>query len=110
MTGACATTESLTAAPTEVSIRATLTRGLFEPYRIDLELDGKAYVGEWRTTAADPAQRAATPYPQRKQAGQVDATLLAADGSALRCHWLTRGGHAVGSCGNASGRYQLSRD
>lgn len=82
-------------------------RDAVEPHRVEVSLDGKTYLGEWRTTAPTPEQKAATTYPHQKHIGQVRSTLMSNDGGVLDCYWDTHGETAVGSCSFGDRSYPL---
>ena len=75
-----------------------MTRGLIEPYRVEVNLDGKVYRGEWRTGAPTAEQKAATTYPHRTHIGEVRSMLKADDGSMLDCRWNAHSETAEGAC------------
>lgn len=89
------------------NITGTLTRGLIQPYRVEVNLDGKVYRGEWRTGAPTPAQKAATTRPHRKHIGEVQSQLKADDGSTLDCRWDAHGDKAEGACTSNGREYPL---
>lgn len=103
---ACSSTGSLQSSQGD-KISGTLTRGLIEPYRVEVNLDGKVYRGEWRTGAPTPGQKAATTYPHRKHIGEVRSMLKADDGSMLDCRWETHGDTAEGACAGHGREYPL---
>lgn len=103
---ACSSTGSLQSSKGD-KISGTLTRGLIEPYRVEVNLDGKAYRGEWRTGAPTPEQKAAAGYPHRFHVGQVRSTLTAADGSKLDCQWQTHSDAGEGTCTGNGREYPL---
>lgn len=105
---ACTSTGILQADKPGMNIGGTLARGAFEPYRVEVALDGKAYRGEWRTGAPTREQLAATGYPHRRHVGVVQSRLVAADGSALDCRWETHGDRAEGKCVSNDREYPLS--
>lgn len=95
---ACSSTGALQSPRSDAKASGTLTRGLVEPHRVELKLDGKTYRGEWLTGEPSKEQKAATTYPHQKHIGQVQSTLKADDGSTLHCHWQTHGDIAEGVC------------
>lgn len=104
---ACSSTGVLQTTQPGTKISGSVTRGAFEPYRVDVSLDGKSYTGEWRTAAPTPEQKASTSYPHQKHIGQVRTTLKANDGSVLDCRWDTHGETAEGSCTTGDRTYPL---
>ena len=103
---ACSSTGSLQSS-TGDQISGTLPRGLIEPHRVEINLDGKVYRGEWRTGAPTAAQKAATTYPHQKHIGQVRSMLKADDSSTLDCRWNTHGDTAEGACTGNGREYPL---
>lgn len=95
---ACSSTGTLQSPRADAKVSGTLTRGLVEPHRVEVSLDGKTYRGEWRTGEPTKEQKAATTYPHQKHIGQVVSTLKADDGNTLDCRWQTHGGVAEGAC------------
>jgi len=95
---ACSSTRTLQTPISDVKVSGTVTRGLVEPHRVEVSLDGKTYRGEWRTGDPTKEQKAAATYPHRKHIGQVQSTLKADDGSTLDCRWQTHGDIAEGAC------------
>lgn len=104
---ACTSTGSLQPTQPGTKLSGSVTRGVVEPHRVEVSLDGKTYTGEWRTTAPTPEQKAATSYPHQKHIGQVRSTLKASDGDVLDCHWDTHGETAEGSCSSGDRSYPL---
>ena len=105
---ACASTVSMQTPRADAKASATVTRGLFEPYLVEVKLDGKTYRGEWRTSDPTKEQKAATTYPHLKHIGQVRSTLTADDGSTLDCRFQTHGETAEGSCSGNGRDYPLA--
>lgn len=105
---ACSSTGTLQSPQADTKVNGTLMRGLVEPHRIEINLDGKIYWGDWRTTAPTPEQKTATSYPHQKHIGQVRSTLKSNDGSVLDCHWDTHGETAEGSCSSGNRSYPLT--
>lgn len=103
---ACSSTGSLQSG-TGDKISGTLTRGLIEPYHVEIKLDGKTYHGEWRTGAPTAEQKAAAGRPHRFHVGQVRSTLTAADGSKLDCQWQTHSETGEGTCTGNGREYPL---
>ena len=104
---ACATTGTLESPKAAGQISGTLTRSLFEPYRVEIILDGKKYQGEWRTTEPTSEQYKTTAWPHKKHIGQVHSVLIADAGSKLDCRWQTHGETGTGSCTSGSFEYPL---
>ena len=104
---ACASTVSMQSSRADAKASATVTRGLFEPYLIEVSIDGKIYRGEWRTSDPTKEQKAATTYPHLKHIGQVQSKLTADDGSTLDCRFQTHGETAEGSCSGNGRDYPL---
>lgn len=105
---ACSTTGTLQSPTGDNKISGTITRGVFEPYQIEIILDDKAYRGEWRTIEPTQEQRAAYPVSHKWHPGQVQSVLIANDGSKLDCHWITHTTtSAEGSCKFGSVEYPL---
>lgn len=94
---ACSSTGHLTPASPNAPISGTVTRGIVEPHRIEVVLDGKVYRGEWRTEAA-PEHPEANSYLHKRHVGKVKSTLRADDGAQLSCVWLVHGQTGNGSC------------
>lgn len=103
---ACSSTGSLQSSKGD-KISGTLMRGLIEPYRVEVNLDGKVYRGEWRTGAPTVEQKAVTTYPHLKHIGEVRSMLKADDGSTLGCHWNAHGDTAEGACAGNGREYPL---
>lgn len=104
---ACTSIGTLQSTKADSAITGTVTRSAFEPYLVEVRLDGKAYRGEWRSEPPVPEQKKATSFPHRKHVGQVHATLKADDGSLLDCNWVTHGETAKGVCSAAGRDYPL---
>jgi len=105
---ACSSTGTLKSPQTDAKISGTVTRGLIEPYRVEVSLEGKSYRGEWRTSDPTKELRASTGFPHQKHIGQVRAVLAADDGSKLECRWNTHGDTAEGSCKAGNRDYALT--
>lgn len=108
MLTACATIGTLQSSKGDAKISGTLTRSLFEPYWVEITLDGKEYQGEWRTSEPTREQYAATAWPHKKHIGQVHSVLIANAGSKLDCRWQTHGETGTGSCTLGSHEYPLT--
>lgn len=104
---ACSSTGTLQSPQADTKVNGTLTRGLVEPHRIEINLDGKIYRGEWRTSDPTKEQKAETSYPHQKHIGQVRSTLKASDGGVLDCQWDTHGDAAEGNCTTGGRTYPL---
>lgn len=107
MLAACATNGTLQSATGDATISGTLTRSLFEPYQIEITLDGKKYHGEWRTAEPTREQYTRTAWPHKRHIGQVHSVLLADAGSKLDCRWQTHSETGTGSCSSGSVEYPL---
>lgn len=94
----------------QAGISGSLTRHLFEPHQVQVEIDGKRYRGDWLTAPPSRQQVAVAPYPQRKQLGRVQAELSSDDGSRLHCRWETRGSKAQGKCQDGQAIFALDLD
>lgn len=105
---ACSTTGALQSPKPDSKISGTVTRGLIQPYRVEVNLDGKAYRGEWRTGAPTADQKAGTSLPHRHHIGEVRSVLTASDGSKLDCQWQTHGDTGVGTCRAGEREYPLN--
>lgn len=105
---ACTSIGSLQSTQADARISGTVTRGFLEPYRVEINLDGKTYRGEWRTGAPTAEQKATTTRPHRKHVGEVRSVLLADDGSKLDCRWLTHSETGEGSCSADNREYPLT--
>lgn len=103
--GACASTTTLQS--TDGNVSGKLSRNLIEPHQVEVTLDGKAYRGDWRTSAPSKEQRQTAGFPHQKHIGQVNATLKADDGGILNCRWQTHGDQAEGTCTSAGRDYPL---
>lgn len=99
----CSSTGYLTPVSPNAPISGTVTRGIVEPYQIEVVLDGKVYRGEWRTEAA-PEHPQANSYLHKRHVGKVTSTLWAEDGAQLACAWLVHGQAGSGSCITAEKR------
>ncbi|MBI5920675.1 MAG: hypothetical protein HY847_03390 [Betaproteobacteria bacterium] len=108
MLTACATNGMLQSSTGDAKISGTLTRSLFEPYRVNIALDGKEYQGEWRTGEPTREQYLATAWPHKKHIGQVHSVLVADAGSKLDCRWQTHSETGTGSCTLGSHQYPLT--
>lgn len=104
---ACASTVSMQSPRADAKASATVTRGLFEPYLVEVSIDGKIYRGEWRTSDPTKEQKAATSYPHLKHVGQVRTRVTADDGSTLDCRFQTHGDTAEGTCSGSGHDYGL---
>lgn len=105
---ACATNGTLQSTTGDAKISGTLTRELFEPYQVEITLDGKTYHGVWRTSEPTQEQYKATAWPHKKHVGQVHSVLMADAGSKLDCRWQTHGETGMGSCTSGSHEYPLT--
>lgn len=103
---ACSSTGSLQSSAGD-NISGKVTRGLIQPYHVEVNLDGKVYRGEWRRGAPTPAQKAATTRPHRKHIGEVRSMLKADDSSTLDCRWNAHGDTAEGACIGNGREYPL---
>jgi hypothetical protein len=104
---ACGSVGRLEPASPGMPIHGTVNRGFLEPHRIELNLDGKLFRGEWRTGPPGRDQLAATRYPHRWHVGQVESVLVAGDGSQLHCRWQTHGVTGEGKCVTGDREYPL---
>lgn len=105
--GACATNGAIRSATGDPAIGGTLTRGLFEPYQIEIVLYEKKYRGEWRTGTPTAEQIAGLSRQQKRFRGQVQAMPVAADGSKLDCYWQTQQLTGQGYCRSGRAEYPL---
>lgn len=94
---ACSSTGTISPTSSAAPIRGTVTRGLLEPYQVEVTLSGKTYRGEWRTEAA-PQHPNANSAVHKRHVGKVQSTLRADDGSQLACLWLVHSQVGEGSC------------
>lgn len=101
---ACTPTAIIGSASPGTSISGTVVRSLVQPAQVEILLDGKIYRGDWFEKAPDKDQRAATGYPHQRHVGVADATLFAADGTTMTCHWETHARQADGVCKTSDGR------
>jgi hypothetical protein len=104
---ACSSTGTLQSTKPENRISGTVTRGLIQPYRVEVTLDDKVYRGEWRTGAPTKEQKTEAGHTHRFHVGQVRSTLGADDGSKIECHWLTHGETGDGACQAGGREYPL---
>lgn len=105
---ACSSTGSLQSSNPDSAISGTLTRGLLNPGRVEVVLNGKTYRGNWRVEEPTAEQRAEISYPHRRHIGTVNSTLSADDGGKLVCHWKTHSDIAEGSCVADGREYPLN--
>ena len=101
---ACTSTAIIGSASPGTPISGTVVRSLVQPAQVEILLDGKTYRGDWFESAPDKDQRTATGYPHRRHIGVADATLFAADGATMTCHWETHARQAGGICKTSDGR------
>ena len=101
---ACTSTAVIGSASPGTPISGTVVRSLVQPAQVEISLDGKIYRGDWFEKVPDTDQRAATGYPHRRHVGVADATLFAADGATMTCHWETHARQANGVCKTSDGR------
>jgi hypothetical protein len=104
---ACSTGTLLSNKP-ENKISGTVTRGLIEPHRVQVTLDGKTYQGEWRTGTPTAEQKSFAGHTHRFHVGQVRSTLSATDGSTLDCQWQIHGVAGEGTCQAGNHDYPLT--
>jgi hypothetical protein len=101
---ACTSTTIVRGASPGDPISGTVLRSLSQPTQVEIRLDGRIYRGEWYENAPGKEQRATTGYPHRRHVGVADATLFAADGSTMTCHWETHARQGEGICKDSDGR------
>ncbi len=101
---ACTSTALVRGASPGAAISGTVVRGPTPPAQVEIQLDGKTYRGEWYENAPGKEQRATTGYPHRRHVGVADATLFAADGSTMTCHWEMHARQGEGVCKASDGR------
>jgi len=104
---ACSSTGTLQSTKPENKISGTVTRGLVQPYRVEVTLDDKTYRGEWRTEAPTTEQQTAAGMPHKYHVKQVRSTLRADDGNQLECEWKTHGDNGEGTCRAGGREYPL---
>lgn len=81
---------------------------LIEPYRIEIELNGKRYAGDWTTSPCDKEtclskyKLVAKAHERHLKVGQ--ATLTANDGSRLSCEWVAHLPKVDGICRTPEGK------
>lgn len=107
---ACSTTGKLSPISSEDPIGGTVTRGLVEPFQVEVTLSGKTYRGEWRTLAA-PESSGASLALHRRHVGKVQSALRADDNTQLVCSWFVHSQIGEGSCVGPDNReYELRVD
>lgn len=99
----CAAPGTFRSAEEGGSIRGSLIRHAFSPDLVEIRLNGKTYVGEWREEPLSLEERKKVAYTHRTHMGQVIAKLSAEDGAQMRCQWRTHDNIAEGKC-SANGR------
>lgn len=80
LSAGCSSTGQITPLSKNALISGTVNRGILEPYRIEVVLDGKIYRGEWRTEVA-PEHPQASSYLHKRHVGKVKSILRADDGA-----------------------------
>jgi len=103
---ACTLRESIYSPQPDV-IRGTLVGGLAEQPRVEIELNGKTYVGVWRTSMPSREQLDMEPSGHRRHMRLMEAEPTAADGDKLICAWMLHGTEGSGSCKSGAASYRL---
>lgn len=103
----CTSSGTLRSAGEDASIRGTIVRQAFLPDRVEIRLDGKTYIGEWKEEALPLDERQKVDYSHRTHVGRIDAMLTAKDGAQMRCLWRTHGNAAEGKCTVDGRNYSL---
>ena len=102
----CATTSLTLMSTPNGSVTGTgfLQARLIEPHRIEVELDGKRYAGDWTTSLCEKetCERVSRLHERHLKIGQ--ATLTANDGSRLNCKWVAHLPKVDGTCRTPEGK------
>jgi hypothetical protein len=106
MTG-CSSSGSLKTSGDE-SIKATVTRSILGPDKVEISLNGKIYRGEWKVGPPSKEQTAGEAFRHRRHIHSVKNTLKAEDGTEMSCQWDTHLYAADGKCLAAGKEYSLS--
>jgi hypothetical protein len=104
---ACASPVALTG-PEGAMAAGTPTMSWLEPHAMEVRLEGKRYVGEWRSSACftDACRGTYRDVPRihRRHIRQGQAILTAADGARLECRWVSHLPEVDGNCTSQDGR------
>lgn len=104
---ACATPVAFTG-PEGALIAGTLTVGWLEPRAMEVQLEGKRYMGEWSSSACftDACRGIYRDVLRihRRHIRQGQASLTAADGARLECRWVSHLPELDGNCTSQDGR------
>ncbi len=88
-------------------IQGTLIGGLAEQPRVEVTMNGKTYMGPWRTSLPSREQLDREGSVHRRHMRIMHAEPKAADGEQLICEWILHGVTGNGTCKTATGAYRL---
>lgn len=94
--------------PDGAASAGTLTIAWLEPYDMEVQLDGKRYVGAWISSPCftDACRGAYRDVPRvhRRHIRQGEAILTTTDGTRLDCRWVSHLPEVDGTCTSQDGR------
>lgn len=88
-------------------IQGTLIGGLAEQPRVEVVMNGKPYVGPWRTSLPSREQLDNEGNMHQRHLRIMNAEPVSSDGARLICEWILHGTVGKGTCTTVTGVYRL---
>lgn len=89
------------------AIQGTLIGGLTEQPRVEVTMNGKAYVGPWRTSLPSNEQLHREGSVHGRHMRIMSAEPRSSDGEQLICEWILHGVTGNGTCKKGTAEYRL---